>query len=146
MDTRMIEKLKDKLCEELEKVSRKSSMSQTDLDQIHKLTDSIKNLDKIEMLEGEGESEDSYRRGRSNGSYGNGNYSRESYGYENSRTGRMSYDDGGDSYARRGMHYVRGHYSRDDGMSERIEELMHDSRMNAEDKDTLRRALDVLRK
>lgn len=46
----------------------------------------IKNLDKIEMLE-------------------------DNNGYSE----HYPYNDTGNSYARRGTHYVRGHYSRDDG-------------------------------
>ena len=94
------------------------------LDIIHKMTDTIKNIDKIEMLEESGYSENSYGRGysrdggewRAEGSYNDGN----------SYRGASSYE-GDSSYARRGQHYVRGHYSRDnrqgdysqDGYSER---------------------------
>lgn len=61
-------------------------MGAGDLELAHKLTDTIKNIDKICMLEdGEGYSEDG-------GEYGRGS-----------------------SHANRGQHYVRGHYSRDDG-------------------------------
>lgn len=51
---RYIEKLKDMLCEELEQYAERKSLSSSDLEMIHKLSDTIKNLDKIEMLEGEG--------------------------------------------------------------------------------------------
>ena len=43
--------LKEKLCEELEEIARKPEMSAGDLEAAHKLTDTIKNIDKIEMLE-----------------------------------------------------------------------------------------------
>lgn len=43
--------LKEKLCEELEEIARKGELGAGDLEIIHKLTDTIKNLDKIEMLE-----------------------------------------------------------------------------------------------
>ena len=43
--------LKDKLCDELEEIARKGELGAGDLEIIHKLTDTIKNLDKIEMLE-----------------------------------------------------------------------------------------------
>lgn len=76
-------KLKRKLCEELEKLGGDEELSIGTLDVVHKLTDTIKNIDKILMLE-----EDGY-------------------------SGRNHYDDGGDSYAPRRVHYVRGHYSRD---------------------------------
>lgn len=76
-------KIKKMLCKELEEYAEQKSLSASDLEMIHKLTDTIKNLDKIEMLE----NEDGYS---------------EHYPYE----------DMGSSYARRGTHYVRGHYSR----------------------------------
>lgn len=87
-----MEKIKRMLCKELEEYGEQKSVSASDVEMIHKLTDTIKNLDKIEMLEDDGYS---------------GNY--------------PMYDDGV-SYARRGTHYVRGHYSRDmdkDGYSDR---------------------------
>ena len=43
--------LKDKLCKELDEIARKPEMGAGDLEIIHKLTDTIKNIDKIEMLE-----------------------------------------------------------------------------------------------
>lgn len=44
--------LRDTLCEELEEVAKKGSISTSDLDTIDKLAHSIKNLDKILMGEG----------------------------------------------------------------------------------------------
>ena len=82
--------LKDKLCEELEEFARKQEMGAGDLEVIHKLTDTIKNIDKICMLE-EG---DGYSEAVDGGGSGRGS-----------------------SYANRGKHYVRGHYSRDGGMN-----------------------------
>ncbi len=46
--------LKEKMCRELEEIARKPEMSAGDLEAIHKLTDTIKNIDKIEMLEEDG--------------------------------------------------------------------------------------------
>ena len=43
--------LKEKLCEELEEIARKGDLGAGDLEIVHKLTDTIKNIDKIEMLE-----------------------------------------------------------------------------------------------
>lgn len=43
--------LKEKLCEELEEIANKGELGAGDLEIIHKLTDTIKNLDKIGMLE-----------------------------------------------------------------------------------------------
>ena len=87
-----MEKIKRMLCKELEEYGEQKSISASDVEMIHKLTDTIKNLDKIEMLEDDGYS------------------------------GRYPMYDDGVSYARRGTHYVKGHYSRDmekDGYSDR---------------------------
>lgn len=43
--------LKEKLCNELEEIANKGELGAGDLEIIHKLTDTIKNLDKIGMLE-----------------------------------------------------------------------------------------------
>lgn len=43
--------LKEKLCEELEEIARKGDLGAGDLEIVHKLTDTIKNIDKIETLE-----------------------------------------------------------------------------------------------
>ena len=80
-----MEKLKEKLFEELDKIDRKDELNPGDLELAHKLSDTIKNLDKICLLEEEG----GYSQ---EGEYGNGS-----------------------SYANRGKHYVRGHYSREGG-------------------------------
>ena len=94
MSMKMLEEVRDNLCEELDKIAMKKSIDNNNLDHIHKLTDSIKNIDKIIMLE--------------NGEYSEAGEweARGMYGHES-------------SYANRGQHYVRGHYSRDgrdDGM------------------------------
>lgn len=83
--------LKDKMKRELDEIARKPEMSAGDLEAAHKLTDTIKNIDKICMLEEDG------------------GYS-EAVDYDSGSYGR------GSSYANRGKHYVRGNYSRDGGM------------------------------
>ena len=80
--------LKDKLQDELDEIARKPEMGAGDLELVHKLTDTIKNIDKICALEEDG------------------GYS-EAGDYEGASYGR------GSSYANRGKHYVRGHYSWD---------------------------------
>ena len=64
--------LKEKLCKELEEYAQKSNMNAGDLEMVHKLTDTIKNVDKIMMLEEGGysqaadmDSPSSYARGSS---------------------------------------------------------------------------------
>ena len=112
-------KIKEMLMKELKEYEKKGNISMNSLDVIHKMTDTIKNIDKIEMLEDGGYSEESYG-GYSNRRGGRG-YSRDGEweakgSYEGGSYGDGSYE-GGSSYARRGQHYVRGHYSRDDDYS-----------------------------
>ncbi len=111
--------LKNMLCDELDEIAKKPEMSAGDLETVHKLTDTIKNIDKICMLEEDGEysrTGDWEMEGR--GTYGSGN-----------------------SYANRGKHYVRGHYSRErrdnrgrysrdgakDRMMEHLDEMMREA-------------------
>ena len=61
--------LKEKFHEELRKIARKSDLSAGDLETVHKLTDTIKNIDKICMSEDDGYSGDGEYYGRSNNSY-----------------------------------------------------------------------------
>ena len=61
-----MEKIKKMLCKELDEYAMKGKLTMADLDAVHKLTDTIKNLDKIEMLEdGEGTSHGRMRYGSS---------------------------------------------------------------------------------
>lgn len=116
--------LKDLLCAELEEYAEKGKksgkMSAADLDGIHKLTDTVKNILKINMLEEEsGYSEDGHYMGEGRiygTSYDDGR------GGNYSRRGGSSYE-GGSSYARgrgRGRNARRdsmGRYSREGGSS-----------------------------
>ena len=43
--------LRDMLCKELDEISRKGELGAGDLDIVHKLASTIKNLDKIEAME-----------------------------------------------------------------------------------------------
>ena len=168
-----MEDLKDLLCAELEDYAEKGKksgkMSMGDLDSIHKLTDTVKNILKIDVLNQEsGYSEDghymgegriygtSYESGyseRGGSSYARGrgrNARRDSMG-RYSRDGGMSYDDDM-SYARGGRGGnrggMRGGYSRDDGkhyMMEQLEEMMEEAEKPAE-KEALRRCMDALKR
>lgn len=53
-----LEELREAACKELERFAKSGEITSTNLDKIHKLTDTIKNLDKIEVLEENGYSED----------------------------------------------------------------------------------------
>jgi hypothetical protein len=127
-----------------------------DLNKIHKLTDTIKNIDKIEMLEdGGGYSEESnwMADGRMYGtSYDNdysyargrrGNVKRDSMG----RYSRdMMHHEGNMSYARDGRMGGRGGYSRDDAkdyMMEQLEELMEQAE-KPQEKEALKRCMQAI--
>ena len=153
--------LKDLLCAELEDYAEKGKksgkMSMGDLESIHKLTDTVKNILKIDMLEEEiGYSEDSrymgegriygtsYESGyseRGGPSYarGRGRYAKRDSMGRYSRDGGMSYDDDM-SYARGGSGGNRGYsreggYSREDGkhyMMGELERLMEKASTHTE--------------
>jgi hypothetical protein len=102
-----IHKIKKLMCEELKSYENVSKVNEEVLNDIWKLTDTIKNLDKIKMLEEGGshnsygydsyDDEDSYRRGRGSGARRDsmGRYSSEdgySERYSERISHRMSHD------------------------------------------------------
>lgn len=64
--------IRDMLCKELDEIARKGEMSAGDLEAVHKLTDTIKNIDKIEMYEDGGYSRDGDWAADIRGNYGRG--------------------------------------------------------------------------
>ena len=153
--------LKDLLCAELEDFAEKGKksgkMSLGDLESIHKLTDTVTNILKIDMLEEEsGYSEEGHYMGEGRiygTSYDDGMHREGGYSYARGRRyakrdsmGRYSRD-GGMSYARGGRG-MRGGYSRDEGkhyMMEQLEEMMEEAEKPAE-KEALRRCMDALKR
>ena len=108
--------LRNMLCDELDELARKGELGAGDLEIAHKLTATIKNIDKIEMME-------------------DGGYSRDG----DWQSGMRGVYDRDMSNARRGTHYVRGHYSRDggiDNMKRQLQEMLD----NADD-ESIRRAI-----
>jgi len=160
--------LKDLLCAELEDFAEKGKksgkMSMGDLESIHKLTDTVKNILKIDMLEEEsgysedghymgegriyGTSYDGYDRGTSY-ARGRGRYAKRDSMGRYSSSG-MSYDDDM-SYSLGGRTGNRGYssdggYSREGGkeyMMEQLEKMMEQAQKPAE-KEALRRCIDAL--
>ena len=142
------EKLKNELMEHEEKAkkSRDGKLSPGELQVVHMLSDTYKNLCKIEALEegggyssatdfmGEGK-----MYGHSYGHMGNSMYYRDDgMSYDGS-----SYDDGS-SYARR--RDSMGRYSRDGGkedMSEKLREMMGDAK-NEKEREAIRRCMSEL--
>lgn len=156
-----MEDLKDLLCAELEDYAEKGKksgkMSMGDLDSIHKLTDTVKNILKIDALSDDlGYSEDGayMGEGRIYGtSYEDGIRRGGGYSYARGRgryakrdsMGRYSRDDG---YMRRDVRGIRDGYSRDEGkayMMEQLEDMMEDAEKPAE-KEALRRCMEALKR
>lgn len=159
--------LKKMLMKELMEYEKKGELSAGSLEAIHKLTDTIKNIDKIEMLEGEEgyssaeginagmwpyeeETSGANRRGSNyvRGYYrgGRGGYSREGGSSGESYEGGGGYSrEGGSSYAGRGGGGGgnQGGYSRADGkerMIEKLEEMMRTAE-NDRQRETIRNCI-----
>ena len=120
--------LKEKLCEELEEIARKPEMSAGDLEAAHKLTDTIKNIDKIEMLE----EDDGYSRAGNweadmRGTYGRGSSYR---GRKRDSMGRYSRD---------------GRYSRhaSPDMMDKLQTMM-DNASTERERDAIRRLMNEM--
>lgn len=132
MSMRALKDLREMLCEELDEIAKKQELSAGDLETVDKLAHSIKNLDKIELYDEAGYSQAGNWTAEMRGNYGRGN-----------------------SYAGRGEHYVRGHYSRDgmggysresgrESMLESLDRMM-DYATTDKERDAIRRCMDSLR-
>lgn len=132
--------LKEILCKELDEFAYNGQVSRSDLETIRDLTESIKNICKINMFDEQGSSYDggsgrsgsygsygSYGRG---GSYGSGYPSRNSRGTSETsgRGGRYSYGDDNEM------------------VTQKLEEMMSQGDMSPDEEDIVRRAMDILRK
>ena len=136
-----IEKIKKMLCKELDEYAMKQELTGGDLDMIWKLTDTVKNLDKIEMLE-DGNSYDGYSEmreypymGGSSYASGRGRYAKRDSMGRYSSDDRMSYD----NYSEERMDR---RYSRDDAkdhLMDKMGEMMTSA--NEEQREILKDAM-----
>lgn len=131
-----MDKLRDKLCDELDDIARKPEMSAGDLETVHKLTDTIKNLDKIEMLEDGGYSRDGDWEMEGRGSYERGSSYR---GRKRDSMGRYSRDG---RYGPTTRMYSRAE-AKDDMMA-KLEDMMGSA--SDQERAILRQAMDKLEK
>ena len=134
-----MEELREMLCEELEKITKKGELSAGSLDVVDKLTHSIKSIDTIMAMEDSGYSNESgysYARGRGRNTRRDsmGRYSSRGGSYEGGSYEGGSYEDG--SYARGGRGGNRG-YSRHDAKEELAMDLKELKR-EAKDQETER--------
>lgn len=131
--SRKMEDLKEMICKELDEIAEKGELSAGDLDTIYKLIISKEKLLRIEEIEGDmGYSEDG--DWRAEGSYNRGSSYRDS-SYRSMR---------GNSYANRGKHYVRGHYSYADDIKSRLREMMESGELTASQRNAMQRAMDEM--
>lgn len=148
-----IEKIKKMLCKELDEYAMKGKLTMSDLQPVHLMTDIIKNLDKIEMLEDDGGYSEARGRGRSymgGSSYdddmmyserrGRGRYAkRDSMGRYSSDMG-SSYDDYSEATMDR-------RYSRDDAkdhLMHKLGEMMEDA--DPKQREALEEAMQKIRR
>jgi hypothetical protein len=121
-----IEKIKKMLCKELDEYAMKQKISGADLDMIWKLTDTVKNLDKISMLE-ESEGYSEARGGRGRSYMGGSSYDDDMMYSERRGRGRNARRDSmgryssdmGDDYSER----MDRRYSRDDAKDHMMNKL-----------------------
>lgn len=151
-------KIKEKLMEILEEYEDRARnnpdgrLSEMEIQKIHMLTDTVKNICKIEMLEdGEGYSERIDGDGR--GGYSREGNSREGYSRDGEWMARGGYggnsyrEGGGSSYNEGGSSYRRrrdsmGRYSRAEGkerMTEKLREMMQEA--EGEEREAIRKCL-----
>ena len=131
-----MEELRDMLCEELEKITKKGELSAGSLDVIDKLTHSIKSIDTIMAMEDSGYSNESgysYARGRGRNARRDsmGRYSSRGGSYDDMSYDRDTYSD--NSYARGGR--SNRNYSREDAKEELAMNLK-ELKMDAKDQET----------
>jgi hypothetical protein len=144
-------KIKEKLMEILDEYEDRARnnpdgrLSDMEIQKIHMLTDTVKNICKIEMLEdGEGYSE--RVDGDVHVGYGREGYSRDGEWMARGGYGGNSYREGGSSYARRRRDSM-GRYSRADGkehMAEKLREMMMEA--DGEEREAIRKCLKEIEK
>lgn len=144
-------KIKEKLKEILDEYEDRARnnpdgrLSDMEIQKIHMLTDTVKNICKIEMLEdGEGYSE--RVDGDVHVGYGREGYSRDGEWMARGGYGGNSYREGGSSYARRRRDSM-GRYSRADGkehMAEKLREMMMEA--EGEEREAIRKCLKEIEK
>ena len=140
MSMRTLEELRDKFCKELDEIARKDDLNAGDLETVHKLTDTIKNIDKIYMLEDEGYS--GAGEWEAMGRFGD-NYNSRHDGGSSYEKGRKR--DSMGRYSRDGRRN-NGRYSREDSkehMISKLEDMMEDAE-NERVKSAIRKCISEL--
>lgn len=129
--------IKKMLCKEVDRIAEKRELNTNVLESIHKLAETIKDLNKIIEREEGGYSSGDWS---AHGTYGNGaSYRGERYYYDNGRSI-------GDDYSG-ARHYVRGHYSETDAKSKIRDQLEDAMKMvtSERDREKIREAMNALK-
>lgn len=147
-------KILSMLEELLSKYENARGLNPGDVEMVHKLTDTMKNIYKIKVLEEQVEGGQSERRGYSReggmsrnsydgGSYGS-SYGRDGGSYRGGSYGAGDSYDGGSSERRK--RDSMGRYSRDDGREDMMRKLrnMIESARTEEERDTIKKCLHEL--
>ena len=135
-------KLLEMLEYELDKEVAKGDLTPTMLDRVHKMTDTIKNIKKIEMLDEVGDLDEYSERGY--GSYGS-SYRDGHRGISDTSYANRKRDSLG-RYARRDGYSERRRYSRAEGKEDmimQIEDMMNDASSDKE-RQALERCMNAL--
>lgn len=141
-----IGKIKKTLCKELEEYGEKGKLTSSDIDMLYKVTDIVKNLGKIIMLEDDGGYSE-MRSGRIYGGMGGVSYDDDMYSERrgrgrNARRDSMGrYSSEGESYDDYSERSTRG-YSRGDAkdhMMHKLGEMMEDA--DPKEREALKRCM-----
>lgn len=136
MSMKTLYELRDKLCEELDEIAAKGDLSAGDLEAVHKLTDTIKNIDKICIMDMDEEGYSGAGEWEAHGRFGDEYSRRHDNGNSYARDGRRR--DSRGRYSRDGRR-MNGRYSRDDGKEHMIDKL--EDMMNEVDSDRVKSAI-----
>ena len=126
MSKRALEELKEMFCEELDEIASKGEMNSGDLETVHKLTDTIKNIDKICMFD------------ESSNYSQMGDWEMEGRGHSYART-----RDSRGRYASRAPRYSKA--SSKEQMIYRLEDMLEDTR-NEKERNAINRCIEQIEK
>ena len=145
-----IEKIKKMLCKELDEYAMKGKLTMADLEAVHKLTDTVKNLDKIALMSEDEEGYSEARGGRDRGrSYmGGSSYDDDMMYSERRGRGRNARRDSMGRYSSDMEDYSEARmdrrYSRDDAKDHLLDKM--GEMMSSADEDQREILKDAMRK
>ncbi len=136
MEERTISKLKQLVCNEMEELKGKKTLSTSEIDLLYKMTSIVKNLEKIKLMKEGGYSEDGQSRSGTweadmRGEYGHGT----SYARRRDSRGRYARDSYQEDYSRD----YSSEYSRDSGKMMQMLDKMMDEATTEREREAIRK-------